>query len=216
MRWFFVKSSMLLDPPRDLFPYFQTFDDLPAVLDWAELFGNDRPVELDIGCGRGMFLVNSALERPDVNILGVELDYTEARRGARRLQKRLTPNARVIGGDAREFLAKRVPPQSVSVAHVYFPDPWWKRKHKKRRLFTDEFADLLARVVRPGGEVHSWTDVEDYFAVISGLMNHHAAFERLEPPAPHEPTHDLDYHTSFHRRRSQSGAPTFRGRWRRR
>jgi tRNA (guanine-N7-)-methyltransferase len=203
-------------PPRDLFPYFQTFDDLPEVLDLAAFFGNDRPVEVDIGCGRGMFLVNSSLARPDTNFLGVELDYTEARRGARRLQKRSLANARVIGGDAQDFLRKRIPPQSVAAVHVYFPDPWWKRKHKKRRLFTEEFVELLARVVRPGGEVQSWTDVEDYFQVISGLMNHHAAFEPLEPAAWHDPAHDLDYLTSFHRRRTQSGAPTYRGRWRRR
>ena len=206
---------MPTDPPRDLFPYFQTFADLPDVLDWAAFFGNDRPVELDIGCGRGMFLVNASLAHPDANYLGVELDYTEARRGAKRLQKRSLSNARVIGGDAKELLAKRIPPHSVAVAHVYFPDPWWKRKHKKRRLFTDEFVDLLARVVQPGGEVHSWSDVEDYFQVISALMDHHAAFEKLDAPAWHEPAHDLDYLTSFHRRRTQSGAPTFQGRWRR-
>jgi tRNA (guanine-N7-)-methyltransferase len=203
-------------PPRDLFPYFQTLDDLPPVIDWPAFFGNDQPVELDIGCGRGMFLVNSALTRPDVNFCGVELDYTEGRRGAKRLQKRAQPNARVIGGDAKDFLRKYVRPQSVAVAHVYFPDPWWKRKHRKRRLFSEDFVPLLARVVKFGGEVHSWTDVEEYFGVIAGLMNHHPDFENLPAPEGHQPQHDLDYQTSFHRRRTQAGAPTYRGRWRRR
>jgi tRNA (guanine-N7-)-methyltransferase len=204
---------MTAEPLRDLFPYFQTVADLPDELDWGTFFPQPQPVELDIGCGRGMFLVNSALTRPDTNFCGVEIDYKEGRRGARRLFKRHQPNGRIVGGDALEFLRKHVRLQSVAVAHVYFPDPWWKRKHRKRRLFTEEFVGLLARVVRFGGEVHSWTDVEEYFGVISGLMNHAAEFTPLPPPEGHTAAHDLDYQTSFHRRRTQAGAPTFRGRW---
>lgn len=205
-----------MEAPRDLWPYFRTLEDVPAEFAWSEFFEKSQPIELDIGCGRGMFLFNSTEQRPDVNFLGLEIDYTEGRRGARRLQKRGFPNGRVLGGDAKDFLRTRVPPHSVSRAHVYFPDPWWKRKHRKRRLFNDEFADLLSRILMPGGDVHSWTDVEEYFGVISGLMNHHADFETLEPFRPHEPAHDLDYLTSFHRRRTQAGANTYCGRWQRR
>lgn len=216
-----IVSADLLAPPaaddsrRDLFPYFRTVADVPGVIDWVEFFGNEHPVELDIGCGRGMYLFNATVSQPETNFIGIELDYTEGRRGAKRLQKRALPNGRVIGGDAREFLQTRVRTGSVSKAHVYFPDPWWKRKHRKRRLFTDEFVALLARVVQPGGEVHSWTDVEDYFAVIAALMDHAEWFTKLPPPEAHIPQHDLDYLTSFHRRRTQAGAPTFRGCWRR-
>lgn len=208
--------SQLDAPPRDLFPHFRTVSELPEQFRWSEFFGNDRPVELDIGCGRGMFLVNAATNHPERNWLGIELDYTEGRRTARRLKKRLMEHARVLGGDAKEFLRKHVPPHSVSAAHVYFPDPWWKRKHKKRRLVNEEFADLLARVIQPGGWLHSWTDVEEYFGVISALMNHHAEFT-IEPVPPlAEPTHDLDYQTSFHRRKAQAGCTIYRGLWRRR
>ncbi len=201
---------------QDLFPYFRTLSEMACPVDWAAFFGNDRPVELDIGCGRGMFLVNAGLSHVDRNFLGIELDYKEGRRGAKRLQRHAMEHVRVLGGDAKELLRRYVPAHSVSSAHVYFPDPWWKRKHKKRRLFSDEFADLLAVVVKPSGLVHSWTDVEEYFGVISALMNHHRAFEPLELPPLPEPTHDLDYQTSFHRRRSQAGCETYRGLWRRR
>lgn len=204
-----------MEPPRDLFPYFRTLEDVPAEFAWTEFFETPQPVELDIGCGRGMFLFNATVENPEVNFLGIEIDYTEGRRGAKRLQKRALPNGRVLGGDAKEFLKTRVPPQSVSRAHVYFPDPWWKRKHRKRRLFSDDFVELLSRVVKFGGEVHSWSDVEEYFGVISALMNHHVDFEILPPRTPHEPAHDLDYLTSFHRRRTQAGANTYCGCWRR-
>lgn len=207
---------MLARPRHDLSPYFRTLADVPRPVIWSDLFGNDRPVELDVGCGRGMFLVNAGQSHPDRNFLGIELDYKEGRRGAIRLERRALENVRVVGGDAKEFLRRYVPAHSVSAAHVYFPDPWWKRKHKKRRLFSDEFADLLAAVVQPGGLVHSWTDVEEYFGVISALMNHHPAFEPLPPPPLPEPAHDLDYQTSFHRRRSQAGCTTYRGLWRRR
>ena len=132
------------------------------------------------------------------------------------LWKRSQPNARVLGGDARVALAKLIPSQSVRAVHVYFPDPWWKRKHKRRRLFTDEFVDLAAGVLQSGGLLHSWTDVEDYFEVIRSLMDHHAAFETLPPPSEQEPTHDLDYQTSFERRRRQDGATIYRGLWRKR
>ena len=97
------------------------------------------------------FLVDSTIAHPEINWLGVELNYAEGRRGAKRIAKRALANGRVIGGDAKDLLAKRIQPHSVDAAHVYFPDPWWKSKHKKRRLFTDEFAELLARVVKPGG-----------------------------------------------------------------
>ena len=137
-------------------------------------------------------------------------------RSSKRIAKRSLPNGRVIGGDARELLSKRIVPHSVAAAHVYFPDPWWKHKHQKRRLFTDEFADLLARVVKHGGLVHSWSDVGDYFEVISALMNHHADFEP-RPPAPEpEGKHDLDYLTGFHRTRKQAGCTIHRGLWQRR
>jgi tRNA (guanine-N7-)-methyltransferase len=156
------------------------------------------------------------LTRPDHNYLGIELDYKEGRRSAKRLQKRALDHARVAGGDAKEFLRRNVPPHSVAAAHVYFPDPWWKRKHKKRRLFNDEFADLLAIVLQPGGLLHSWTDVEEYFGVISVLMNHHPDFESQQCPPLADPAHDLDYQTNFHRRRAQAGCTIYRGLWRRR
>jgi tRNA (guanine-N7-)-methyltransferase len=207
---------MRREPPVDLKPYFLTLTDLAEPLDWKAFFGNDQPVELDVGCGRGLFLFNASSAHPETNYLGLELDYKEGRRAARRLSKRSQPNARVLGGDARVALTKLIPGRSVRAVHVYFPDPWWKRKHKRRRLFTDEFVDLAAGVLQSGGLLHSWTDVEDYFEVIRSLMDHHAAFETLPPPPEQEPTHDLDYQTSFERRRRQDGATIYRGLWRKR
>jgi tRNA (guanine-N7-)-methyltransferase len=207
---------MRREPPVDLLPYFLTFDDLDGPLDWSGFFGSDNPVELDVGCGRGLFLVNASTSRPETNFLGLELDYKEGRRGARRLLKRSLPNARVLGGDARVALSKLILRESVAAVHVYFPDPWWKRKHKRRRLFTDEFVQLVLGVLKPKGLLHSWTDVADYFEVIRALMDHHPDFEALSPLPEKKPTHDLDYQTSFERKKRQLGATIHRGLWRKR
>ncbi|HXY34641.1 MAG TPA: tRNA (guanosine(46)-N7)-methyltransferase TrmB [Planctomycetaceae bacterium] len=203
-------------PVVDLRPYFLTLNDLTGPLAWSVLFGNANPVEIDVGCGRGLFLFSASTSNPAVNYLGLELDYHEGRRAARRLWKRSLPNARVLGGDARIALAKFVPSHSVDAVHVYFPDPWWKRRHKRRRLFTDEFVDLAAGVLKRGGLLHSWTDVEEYFGVIRALMDHHAEFEALPPPVESPPAHDLDYRTSFERKKRQLGATISRGLWKRR
>jgi tRNA (guanine-N7-)-methyltransferase len=201
--------------PPDLSPWFLTLHDLDGPLRWPEFFGNGQPVEIDVGSGRGLFLTHSAEANPGINYLGIELDYREGRRAARRLQKRELPNARILGGDARSAFIHHIPPGSVAAIHVYFPDPWWKKKHRRRRVFTDEFADLAAQALLPRGLLHSWTDVEDYFEVISGLMDHHPQFEPLAPPPEREPAHDMDYQTSFERKSRKAGSPIYRGLWQR-
>ena len=204
----------------DLKPHFQTVYDLDdyltdGVIDWEKFFGNSHPVEVDIGCGRGLFTFTAAVENPQVNYLGIELAFKEGRRAARRLLKHEVLNARILGCDARDVLSKMVRPGSLSAAHVYFPDPWWKRRHKHRRIFTDTFADLIARVLKPGGMLHHWTDVEDYFEVVAALMQHHPLFDTLTPPAEKTPEHDMDYRTSFERKKRQEGETIYRGQWQR-
>lgn len=205
----------------DLRPNFLCFDDLKpyladdARLDWPKLFGNTNPVELDVGCGRGLFMFNASTTQPDRNFLGVELDFKEGRRGAKRLFKRQQPNARVMGGDANFLLDHLIRPASLAAVHVYFPDPWWKRKHRRRRIFTDLFADRVARVLQPGGWLHMWTDVADYFEIVEALLNHHSQFVQLPAPDERAPEHHLDYQTSFERTRRQAGLPIHRGLWQR-
>ncbi len=202
-------------PVKPLKPWFQTIKDVGDSLNWFEFFGNDYPVQLDIGCGRGLFIVNASERHQGTNYLGLEIDYREGRRGALRLLKREQSNARIIGGDCKLVLAKMIEPGSVAAAHVYFPDPWWKKRHHKRRLFTPDFVDLLARVVESGGLVHSWSDVAEYFEIIQQLMDDYPGFEKLPPPAEREAENDMDYQTSFERKKRQLGLPVYRGLWQR-
>ena len=187
---------------------------MEGVIVWKTFFGNEKPVEIGVGSGRGLFLVNAGLATPGVNYLGIEIDYKEGRRAARRLQKRQISNVRVLGGDVRTAFEKQIRPGSVSAVHVYFPDPWWKRKHKKRRVFTDLFVEQIAALLKPDGLVHAWSDVEEYFSVISSLMEHHFRFEKIESPCERQPQHDLDYQTSFDRKKRQTGCVIYRGLWR--
>lgn len=202
------------NPPVDLRPWFLTTGDLGGPLDWAEFFGNDNPVEIDIGSGRGLFLVTASDANPNVNYLGVEIDFREGRRAAKRLKKRESPNARVLGGNVRDAFEKFIPHASLAATHVYFPDPWWKRKHRRRRVFTDELVTQMHAALVDGGLVHSWTDVEEYFEVIQALMDNDARFETLTPPAEISPEHDMDYRTSFERKKRKAGCPIYRGLWR--
>lgn len=202
-------------PIKPLKPWFQVIDDVGDHIDWGQFFGNDNPVELDIGCGRGLFLFNAATANPDINYLGLEIDYREGRRAATRLLKREMPNARVIGGDCNIVLTRLIDKHSVQAAHVYYPDPWWKKRHHKRRLFTEQFTHILADVVRPGGHVHSWSDVAEYFDIIRDLMDGNSKYVVQQPPPMRDPEHDLDYQTSFDRKKRKMGLPIYRGLWQR-
>jgi tRNA (guanine-N7-)-methyltransferase len=120
-----------------------------------------------------------------------------------------------VGADARIFLPKFVQDASLAAMHVYFPDPWWKRRHRKRRIWNPEFVAQAARMIRPGGRLHGWTDVEEYFGVILELVDAHPAFRRLPPPDERAPQHDMDYHTSFERKKRKAGFSIYRALWER-
>lgn len=204
---------MQLNTPVDLSPWFLTLEDFDKVIDWKDLFGNDHPVDLDIGCGRGLFVVNASQNNPDVNYLGIEIDYRDGRHGAARLKKRETPNARIFGGDILVAFDKFIADASVDVIRVYFPDPWWKRRHHSRRLFTESFAATVAKKLKPGGYLHHWTDVEEYFNRVIAIMDPHPQFIKLEAPEERIPQHDMDYETSFERKKRQAGETIYRALW---
>jgi tRNA (guanine-N7-)-methyltransferase len=201
-------------PPPDLRPWFLTLADIPPPpLEFARLFGDNQPVEIEVGSGRGLFLVNAGTTCPETNFLGIEYDFKEARRAARRLPKRRLENVRILGADARLVFAKYLPDSSAAAIHVYFPDPWWKRRHKKRRIFTGEFLEQAARILVPGGRLHAWTDVEEYFGVMTALVAGNPGFLAVAAPQERPPLHDMDYHTSFERKKRKLGQPIYRACW---
>jgi tRNA (guanine-N7-)-methyltransferase len=194
-------SAALIDPelPQHL-----------GVLDWRALFGNDHPVELEIGSGKGLFLVNASRVNPARNYLGVELSRKYAQLAAERVTRAGLPNAKVLRGDARLVLARNVPTASLRAVHIYFPDPWWKKRHKKRRVFTDALVCELERTLHPGGELRIASDVEEYSVQMRTVVALHSRFREQPVVEPSIPEHDLDYLTNFERKYRQEGRPIFR------
>jgi len=197
----------------DVAPYVIDYPDAP--ISWAGIFGRDCPVELEIGSGKGLFLCNAGAARPGRGFLGVEIARKYAHEAAVRIAKRDLRNVRMLAGDARRFLHLFVPPASVDALHVYFPDPWWKKRHKKRRVFCEPFVVDAAAALKPGGDFHIVTDVEEYHGVIRELMDSRPEFLFHEPPSPTEPEHELDYLTNFERKYRIEGRPIYRSYYRR-
>ena len=181
-----------------------------AALHWPTLFGNANPVEIEVGFGKGLFLVTTGVAHPERNYFGVEIIRKYQMYAATRVASRALPNVKTCCDDAKRVLREFVPPASVAVVHVYFPDPWWKSRHKKRLLFTAEFAELVLRVLVPGGVLKFVTDVKDYFEMVTGLLAGVPAFRPLPPPPEHAPEHDMDYLTNFERKFRIEGRPIYR------
>jgi tRNA (guanine-N7-)-methyltransferase len=199
-----------IDPGLDLSAHLLAFPDLPEPLAPTALFPRRAPVELEVGSGKGLFLDTASAARPERNFLGIELAAGYARLCAARLARRAAANALIIHGDATRLVRSLLPDACLAAVHVYFPDPWWKARHRKRRVLSAPFLEHAGRILPAGGELHVWTDVEEYFlesldfARATGLFVEPVAVEMR--PAEH----DLDYHTHFERRTRLAGAPVWR------
>ncbi|HEV3237347.1 MAG TPA: tRNA (guanosine(46)-N7)-methyltransferase TrmB [Gemmataceae bacterium] len=198
-----------------LAPYLFQVTDPPTPLDWLSLFGNDHPVEIEIGFGKGLFILTSALANSAVNYLGVEIERKLQLFTANRIAKRELHNVRLIKADGRLFLRDYVKSESVQAVHVYFPDPWWKQRHRKRRLFTSEFADQCIRVLRPGGHLHLATDVDEYFEVMAALLAKQERLDRVSLVKSELPSQESEFQTNFERKSIIQGRSVNRAVYRR-
>lgn len=188
---------------------------LPPLLGSISLFGQEQPLEIEIGSGKGLFLDQASAANPAHHFLGIEIARPYALVTAARLARRGAPNAKVILGDAGPLLASRIADHSIEALHVYFPDPWWKKKHKKRRVLNEVFFRHALRILRPGGRLHFWTDVLEYFEQALELAAE--VTPELGPPIP-EPAAaggegNGDYRTHFERRSCQQSIPVYRVYW---
>jgi len=155
---------------------------------WDFVFGNRNPVEVEIGPGTGTFLLAAAARDPQVNFLGIEHSHSRAARLAATLETHALPNARVIAADAACVLAGLVPGGSVAAYHIYFPDPWWKRRHFRRRLLTPALAATLAHTLADGGHIYVATDVPDVFALALQTLGNHRDLAHHADPTPPRPS----------------------------
>jgi tRNA (guanine-N7-)-methyltransferase len=177
-------------------------------LDWRGVFGNERRIEVDIGCGKGSFLLWSAQARRDANFVGVDRLLRRLRKVDRKIQRLGLPNLRLLRVEASYLVGYLVPKASVSVYHIYFPDPWPKRRHHQRRLMSAAFLLSLHRTLRGGGAVNCATDHEEYYRLIQGEFRKADGFTESEPDVPSE-----ERRTDFEREFLAAGKQVYRCRW---
>jgi len=139
-------------------------------VDPAQLFGNAHRVVLEIGSGKGRFLLSSAAEQPDVNFIGIEKSLHYHRVIRDRVLKRGLPNVRLINFDAFLVLRDMIPDASLSEIHIYFPDPWPRKREQKRRIVRAEALAEMRRALVPGGSGIYVTDHRQYFDVAVPLI----------------------------------------------
>ena len=166
-------------PLKILFPITSILDRL----DPAGLFPADQPLEVELGSGDGSFLVNYARQCPGVNFLGIERLLGRLRKIERKGRRWGLTNLRGIRIESAYFLEYLLPPGCVAHLHIYFPDPWPKRKHRKNRLINERFPELARRVLRPGGVVYLRTDDADYFSQMTAVFQAHPGFVPVDTPA---------------------------------
>jgi tRNA (guanine-N7-)-methyltransferase len=153
-------------------------EDIDRRIDFVKIFGRRGPVHIEIGSGKGTFLLKQAGTQPDDNFLGIEWARKYYRYAVDRIGRWGVKNVRIIRTDAAAFLADFIPDNSVDFFHVYFPDPWPKKRHHKRRFICPANLEHLIRCLKTGGQLRIATDHADYFEVIQELINNQK--QRLE------------------------------------
>lgn len=174
-------------------------------LDFTEVFQRAQPIEIELGCGDGTFLVQYAQAHPEHNFLGVERLLGRIRKPDRKGQRLGLTNLRLLRLEAGYTLEYMFPPASIQVLHVYFPDPWPKRRHQRRRLVNGRFMDNARRALVMGGRLYLRTDDRNYYEQMLEVCSPNTAFFPVETPAAL-----AELLTDFERDFVARGLPIFR------
>jgi tRNA (guanine-N7-)-methyltransferase len=177
-------------------------------LDWRAVFPHEQPLDIDLGCGNGSFLLWAAGAYPQRNFLGVERLLRRLRRVDRKVLRGGLENVRLIRVEATYLITKLIPDSSVSTYHILFPDPWPKRRHHARRLISPDFLADVHRTMTPDGAVNCATDHQEYFEWIQQAFGKSARFAEAEP-AVLPPEAQTDFEKEF----VAAGKQVHRSRW---
>ena len=176
-------------------PFYLKEEELASPAPWGEIFGNDHPLVLEIGCGIGDFVVKTAADHPEWNYIALDFYNKGCFKTCRRVERHGLTNVRVARDEARHFITSHIAPATLRGVHINCPDPWPKRKHRKRRLVSEEFVAFLRGYLAPGGEFHFATDFADYGLDVAGFMPRVAGLDNLLAPDLYRHQRD-DYHLS--------------------
>jgi tRNA (guanine-N7-)-methyltransferase len=160
--------------------------ELPSILerlDISKLFALEQPLEVELGSGDGTFLVDLAKSHPEHNFIGIERLLGRLRKIERKARRAELTNLRGVRIESSYFIEYLLPPHSVEALHIYFPDPWPKRKHRRYRLINERFPQLAHRALTSGGTVYLRTDDRDYFDQMNNVFTSSPLFHKTETPA---------------------------------
>lgn len=172
-------------------------------LDYQRLFITQQPVEVELGSGDGSFLAQYARQHPERNFIGIERLMGRARKLERKGLRAGSINLRVVRVEAGYFTQYLLPAASVSAFHIYFPDPWPKKRHHRNRLINEGFTHHLRQALTPGGQVFIRTDNQEYYEWIKAAFATNPAFQAIETPAEL-----ASLKTDFELEFNQRGIPT--------
>lgn len=155
-------------------------DEIQKILDWKAQNPIPMPAQVEIGSNRGCFLLGLARGQRDVSVLGIELKAALCRIATNKLARENLDNGFVIHADAKLALPILFQPQSLNAVYTLFPDPWWKKRHARRRLLDDDFFQMLHTFLKPDGCFVLKTDVLDYFDAVDEFLQQNPCFERID------------------------------------
>lgn len=151
-------------------------------LDLGDIFPKPHPLEVELGCGDASFLVEYARRNPGINFIGVERLLGRISKLDRKGRRAGLSNLRGVRIESSYFLQWLLPPHSASALHVYFPDPWPKKRHRKNRLINETFPTPARAALAPGGKVYLRTDDADYFSQMTEVFEASKEFQKIETP----------------------------------
>ena len=171
-----------------------------ALLNLTELFGRDAPTIVEIGFGMGKSLAEMAEANPQQNYIGIEVHRPGIGALLKQVEEKGLTNIRVYNHDAIEVLEKCIPKDSLAGVYLFFPDPWHKKRHKKRRIMQPNFAQTIATHLKPGGQFHMATDWEDYAQHMMEVMNAAENYRNISGEGQYTPRPEYRPLTKFEAR----------------
>lgn len=184
-------------------------------LNWETIFGNNRPVELEVGCGTGMFISKYAADNPEINLVGLDKCSGIVHRTAQKTRRLQLENVKLLRFEALYFVDDYVPPASLRAIHCYYSDPWHKRSHHRRRLWQRPFLVACHKALQEGGLLYMKTDVTDYYTAISKVFAASGdLFEQVSSQRLDQVPLEGDYESNFQLKARAKGHPLYYEVWR--